>query len=187
MVRSFTDEPLASDIVTRILESARRAPSAGNTQGTALLVFEAAQTSVFWDATLRRGEARDAFPWPDLLRAPLVVAVLAHKDAYLDRYAEPDKGWTDRDERRWPAPYWDIDAGFAALMMLLTAVDLDLGALFFGVPDEAIERLRAATGFPLEVHPIGAVAVGHPAADRPSGSLARPRRALDEMVHRARW
>jgi hypothetical protein len=33
---------------------------------------------------------------------------------YLDRYARPDKGRTDRDESRWPVPYWYIDTGFAA-------------------------------------------------------------------------
>jgi hypothetical protein len=35
-------------------------------------------------------------------------------------------------ESHWPVPYWDIDAGMAALLMLLTAVD-GLGACFFGV------------------------------------------------------
>lgn len=27
---------------------------------------------------------------------------LACKDIYLNRYASPGKGWTDRDESRWP-------------------------------------------------------------------------------------
>jgi carbon monoxide dehydrogenase subunit G len=33
----------------------------------------------------------------------------------------PDKGWTDRDEARWPVPFWQIDTGMAALLILLTA------------------------------------------------------------------
>jgi hypothetical protein len=33
-----------------------------------------------------------------LSRAPLVIVPLACKDVYLDRYARPDKGFTDRDE-----------------------------------------------------------------------------------------
>ena len=73
-------------------------------------------------------------------RAPVVIVALSCKAAYLDRYAEPDKGWTDRDETRWPAPYWDIDTGMAALLVLLTAVDEGLGACFFGVPPERIDR-----------------------------------------------
>src|SRR3712207_6969015 len=44
-------------------------------------------------------------PWLQrMARAPLLVVVLSSKDAYLDRYAEPDKGWTDRDETRWAVP-----------------------------------------------------------------------------------
>ena len=31
-------------------------------------------------------------------RAPLLVVPFSNKQAYLDRYAEPDKGWADRDE-----------------------------------------------------------------------------------------
>ena len=35
--------------------------------------------------------------------------------------------------------------------------------------------------------PIGAVALGWPAPDEPSPSLARGRRPLDDVVHRGRW
>jgi len=45
----------------------------------------------------------------------LLIVPMSDKSAYLDRYAEPDKGWTDRDESRWPVPYWDVDAGMASL------------------------------------------------------------------------
>jgi len=107
------------------------------------------------------------------------------KAAYLSRYAEPDKGWTDRDERRWPVPYWDIDTGFATLLMLLTAVDAGLGALFFGifVPD----AFRAAFGVPDTYTPIGALAIGWPRPDEPSPSLRRGRRPPHDVIHRGRW
>ncbi len=90
-------------------------------------------------------------------RAPLIVVPHSNKSAYLDRYAEPDKGWTDRDEARWPVPYWDIDTGFAALLMLLTAVDEGLGACFFGIPPERTRAYREAFGVPEEFTPIGAI------------------------------
>ena len=143
------------------------------------------ETGRFWEATFDSAEARLRFRWQGLFHAPLIVCVLSDKSAYLDRYAEPDKGWTDRDERRWPVPYWDVDAGFAALLMLLTAVDAGLGALFFGVFE--VERFRAAFGVPDRYTPVGALAVGHPLADEPSPSLARGRRSLDDVVHRGHW
>jgi nitroreductase len=110
----------------------------------------------------------------------------ASKKAYLERYAEPDKGWTDRDEARWPVPYWDIDCGMATMAILLTAVDEGLGALFFGIFD-GLPELRAAFGIPDEFHPIGAVALGWPAPDEPSPSLRRGRRSENEVIHRGRW
>jgi hypothetical protein len=55
--------------------------------------------------------------------APLLIIPHSNKDAYLDRYAQPDKGFADRSDTRWPAPFWDIDTGFASLLMMLTAVN----------------------------------------------------------------
>ena len=137
------------------------------------------------------GEAPDGW-LTRMRRAPLLVVVLSSKDAYLDRYAEPDKGWTDRDPAtiaaRWPVPYWDVDAGMAALLMLLTAVDEGLGACFFGVPAERVDAFRAAFDVPGEYRPVGCVSVGYPGGEDPrSPSLRRGRRGLDDVVHRGRW
>ena len=119
--------------------------------------------------------------------APVVIVPLAHKDAYLDRYAEPDKGWTDRDEARWPIPYWHVDTGMAALLILQTAVDEGLGACFFGIPGEHVDAFRAAFGVPDDHTPIGAITVGHRAGSTGSrGSAARRERRTD-VVHRGRW
>jgi nitroreductase len=187
MVRSFEDRPLPRDVVERILGNAQRAPSAGFSQGWAFVVFEGAQqTQQYWDTV--GPEDAEAFRWQDLYRAPLLIVCLSNKKAYLDRYAETDKGWTDRSEAHWPAPYWDIDTGMAALLMLLTAVDAGLGALFFGVPPAKIPRLREAFGIPAELHPIGTVAVGFAMPfDPPSPSLKRGHRPAAEVIHRGRW
>ena len=97
-----------------------------------------------------------------LSTAPLVIVPLACKDVYLDRYARPDKGWTDRDEARWPVPYWYIDTGFTALLILLAVVDEGLGAVFFGIPPENVADFRAHSACPEQWTPIGAIAIGHP-------------------------
>jgi nitroreductase len=186
MVRSFVHRELPPEVVQRILSNAQRAPSAGFSQGSAFLALDGyAQTAPFWHAV--GPDELTTFAWPGLLNAPLLVACLSDKQAYLDRYAETDKGWTDRDERRWAAPYWDIDTGMAALLMLLTSVDAGLGALFFTPPLEKIPRLFAAFGIPDGLHLIGVVAVGYPAPDRPSSSARRPRRRASEVIHRGRW
>ena len=187
MVRNYDERPVDRDVVERILDHALRAPSAGFTQGWEFLVLEGPEeTARFWDATFP-AERRQGFGWPGIFRAPLIVVPLASKAAYLGRYAEPDKGWHDRDEERWPVPYWYVDTGFAALLILLSAVDEGLGALFFGIFPENVARFREAFGVPDAYDPIGAITVGHPAPDRPSPSLRRGRRPKDEVVHRGRW
>jgi nitroreductase len=86
-------------------------------------------------------------------------------------------------------PYWHIDTGMAALLILQTAVDEGLGACFFGIPGSRTAAFRAEFGVPEAYQPIGAVTVGHPAADPgPVGSPARrARRPLEDVVHRGRW
>jgi nitroreductase len=186
MVRGFLRQSLPAVVVERILRNAQRAPSAGFSQGWAFLALEGeAETRRYWEAV---GPDQDGFAYPHLLDAPLLVVCLSDKTAYLDRYAEPDKGWTDRDEARWPAPYWDIDTGMAAMLMLLTATDAGLGALFFGIPPEKIATFRQAFGVPERLHPIGTVAVGYPRGDdRPSPSLRRGHRPPADVVHRGHW
>jgi nitroreductase len=187
MVRSFERREVPAEVVERILRNAQRAPSAGFSQGWAFLVFEGqAQTQQYWDAV--GPNDHDAFTWQDLFNAPLLIVCLSNKSAYLDRYAEPDKGWTDRSESHWPAPYWDIDTGMAAMLILLTAVDAGLSALFFGVPPEKIELLRSTFGIPAELQPIGTVAIGYGKPnDPPSPSLKRGHRPIAEVIHRGRW
>jgi nitroreductase len=188
MVRDYDpDRPVPAEVRERLLEHAIRAPSAGFTQGWAFLVLESPEERErFWTATTD-ASAPDAW-LTRMCRAPLLVVPLSNKAAYLDRYAEPDKGWDDRDESRWPVPYWDLDAGMAALLMLLTAVDEGLGACFFGVPPERIPGFCDAFGVPDEYRPVGCVSVGYPGTDdRRSPSLRRGRRGVEEVVHRGQW
>lgn len=182
MVRSFDGRPLPPGALDRVLDNARRGPSAGFAQGVAFVALEGPeQTAVFWDHTLP-AEDRAGFRWAGLLRAPALVVCLADRPTYVRRYGEPDKSGAT-----WPVPWWDIDCAFATMLVLLTAVDAGLGAAFFGVP-RGEDRLLAALGVPDGLRAIGAVAIGHPAADdRPSTSVAGRRRPAEEIVHRGRW
>lgn len=187
MVRDYDpDRPVPPQVRERLLEHAIRAPSAGFSQGWAFLVLESPdERERFWAATAGDG-APDAW-LTRMRRAPLLIVPLSHKAAYLDRYAEPDKGWTDRDESRWPVPFWDVDTGMAALLMLLTAVDEGLGGLFFGVPPAYADPVRSAFGIPGDRNIVGVVAIGYPAPDRRSPSLKRGRRGPDQVVHLGRF
>jgi nitroreductase len=191
MVRAFRPDPIPSEVLDRVLAVAPRAPSAGNAQGTELVVLEGPeQTARYWDVTLPSGFARDNFTYPKLLEAPVLVLPLARAGAYLERYSETDKAFTGlgESEERWPVPYWTIDTSFAVMLLLLAATDAGLGSLFFGIFDKEPE-LMSALGVPDGVRPIGTIALGYrdEAAERPGRSANRPRRDVDAITHRGGW
>ena len=188
MVRAFTDEPVAPELVDGLVDLMRRAPSAGNAQGIAVVALEGSeQTDRYWDITLP-ADRRAGFRWPGLLTAPVLIVVLMRPEAWVERYAEADKAGTGLGERRsdWPVPYWWVDAGMAVEHLLLGAVDAGLGACFFGlfVHEQAVlAELRVPPGW----RAVGTVALGHPAPDEPGRSASRGRRSLDEILHRGGW
>jgi nitroreductase len=187
MVRAFRDDPVDPRVVDRLVDLARRAPSAGNSQGMAYLVLEGADTAAYWDVTLP-AERRATFGWPGLVDAPVLLVVLVRPAAWVERYAESDKaaaglGGSADD---WPVPYWWVDAGMASEHLLLGAVDAGLGACFFG-PFDHEEDVLADLGVPAGWRIVGTVALGHPAPDPPGRSAGRPRPPLDEVQHRGRW
>jgi nitroreductase len=190
MVRAFDPRPVGRDVVDELLDLARRAPSAGNTQGWGFLVLDhPLDVRRFWDVNLP-GEARERFRWQGLLDAPVLVLPLADREAYLARYGEPDKAATGlADERGWSVPYWLVDTAFATMALQLAAVDAGLGTLFFGLFDRAA-AVKAAFEVPDRLDPLGVLALGHPATDdgaAPGRSASRPRRPFDDVVRRGRW
>jgi nitroreductase len=185
MVRRYDpDRPVPPEIVDRIVGNGLRAPSAGFSQGWGFLVLDDPADIARFRDTVRPAEDPDNW-FAANVQAPLLIVPHSHKDAYLDRYAEADKGFVDRSDAWWPAPYWDIDTGFAAMLMLLTAVDSGLGACFFGIPRERIDAFRDAFGVPAAFTPIGAISVGY--SDEPPRDLRSRRRGVDDVVHRGRW
>lgn len=188
MVRRFDRRPVPADVLDRILDAGRRAPSAGFAQGLELLVLDTPETiAAFWETT------RDPeFGWDDeeVAQGPTVL-VLPLPDAhrYLDRYSQPDKIAFGMDEEaNWPVHFWEIDAAMAAMLVLLAAVDEGLGGWFFGITHGERELLDRF-GVPEHLRPIGIIGLGYRSDDEePSGSwMKRRRRPFEEQVHRNGW
>lgn len=185
MVREFDpNRPVPRAALERIVGNATRAPSAGFSQGHGFLVLDTpTDCATFWEVTNRPGQ-EEATGSPSMHGARAIVVPFAHKQAYLDRYAQPDKGFPPNYEARWRIPHWYVDTAFATMLMLLTVVDEELGAIFFSIRDPG--PLREAFGVPDGYDPIGALAIGYPAPDLPSGKRAG-RRDRDDVVHWGRW
>ncbi len=188
MTRNFRDTPLDPTVLEGLLGEALRAPSAGNTQGRDLVVLEGPeQTGRYWEATTDADWRARSRRFDGMRRAPVVVLAFSDPDAYVDRYAEPDKARPDGLEVEWVVPYWHVDAAFAVMTLLLGAADRRLGAAFLG-NFRGEDTLRAEVGVPVGRRWLGAVLLGEPALpDPPSTSAARPRRSVDDSVHRGHW
>ena len=184
MVRNYTGAPVAPEAVDRIVDAARRAPSAGFSQGQRFIVVT--------DEGLRRSIA-DAADEPDYVAngfdpwissAPVHIVVCVREDDYHERYREFDKV-VDGAEIEWPVPYWWVDAGAALMLVLMAAVDEGLAAGFVGF--HALPSIKQTLDIPDDVTPIGVVTLGYPAPDRKSGSLKRGRKPKEQTIYRDRW
>ncbi|TNM48207.1 nitroreductase family protein [Nocardioides albidus] len=197
MTRAYTSEPVDPALVERALDHATRAPSAGFSQGWAFVVLDTPETvRGFWDAQVDTS-APDRW-LAGMMSAPVVVVPCSRRDAYLARYAEPDKrraGLDDHDESRWPMPYWHLDTAMAALLVLQSVTDAGLGACFFGLVPGRVDAVKDLLGLRDTAdeeapHPIGAITIGHPApraAGAPGSASRRRRTPWQEVVHRGRW
>ncbi|MCU1452881.1 MAG: putative oxidoreductase [Acidimicrobiales bacterium] len=188
MVRRFQPRAVDPGVVDQLVDLARRAPSAGHSQGIDIVVLEGpTQTARYWDVTLP-ADRRPAFRWPGLIAAPALLVVVTTPSAYVSRYAEEDKAATGLGSGTdaWPVPYWWVDAGAAIEHLLLGAVEAGLGACLFGAFDHEQDVLTAL-GAPAGSRIAGTVALGHPAADEPGRSATRPRRPLTDVLHRGGW
>lgn len=187
MTRRFDPAPLDPADVHQLLDLARRAPSAGYSQGVHFLALSGAALARFWRTT--GADEWFAEVQGGVLQAPVVVLPLADPVAYTSRYSEGDKAGHGLERaENWEVPFWLTDAAMATQNLLLLAQDRGLGALYFGI----FRNARAALdelGVPGHVLQVGAVALGHRAADdAPSGSArTRPRRDSVDVIHHDAW
>ena len=185
MVRNFKSDPVAPEALDRILEAARRGPSAGFTQGQDFVLVQDPERKRQIAELCGESSYTERGFAPFISGAPLLIIPCTSEAAYHRRYQEPDKVRQDGTEIDWPVPYWYMDAGCAVMLILLAVVDEGLAAGFAGTWQ--LDALRELLGIPAQVTPLGVIPIGHPAPDKRSPSLERGRREKREVVHRERW
>ena len=121
------------------------------------------------------GQPRAGAVHPDRQRGDLPLPLPASRTSIQDDGTEID----------WPIPYWWVDVGATAMLILLAAVDEGLAAGFLGT--HRFAELSAELGIPADQQPVGVITVGHPLPDRRSGSLKRGWVKADDFAHWERW
>jgi nitroreductase len=159
-VRSYGERAIAPQDLDRILEAARRTPSAGNQQAWDFIV-----------STDREQLARLARLGPaagHVAGSAATIALVAPSsdDAQLHDLIQ-------------------FDLGQAAMSVMLAAADLGIGSAHAGVHDQGLAR--RLLGVPEDRFCALLITLGTP-ADRPLTPVERPaRRPFDEVVHRGHW
>jgi nitroreductase len=158
MCRGFEDRPVPDDKIGAILDSALRFPSAGHTQPQEFIVVR--------DEEIKQALGEAALGQMFVASAPVVVACISDTKRSAARYG---KRGTDF--------YSILDGGFAAMLVLLAAVDEGLGATFVAAMDD--DSVRQVLGLPAHVRPIGLIGIGYCA--EPPGRFER--RSRKDVVH----
>jgi len=185
MARNFADKPVDPQTIERIVELTRHAPSAGFTQGQSFIVVTTPELKRAIADTCQEAEYVKGGFDPFISKAPVLLIPCTSELAYHRRYQEADKVNDDGTEIVWPVPYWFMDIGCSVMIALLAALDEGLVTAFVGSKD--LDTLRAILNIPNEITPVGVIAVGYRAADVPSQSLKRGRKADAEYIHFESW
>ena len=157
-VRAYKPDPVPEQLLARVLEAARMAPTAANRQPFRLIVLQTAGRQ----PELRRIYHRDWFG-----QAPWVICICA----------VPGEAWVRSDGKN----YADIDVSIAMDHLVLAAANAGLGTCWVAAFDPA--AAREILCLPEGIEPVAFTPLGYP-ADHP---YAKDRRPLADLVHYERW
>jgi nitroreductase len=159
-VRQYDGRPISSEDLDRVLEAARRTPSAGNRQ--------------WWDfvvVTERDRLQRLSTVWQNARHVATSAATIAI-------VAPNAQGRRDREILQY-------DLGQATYGIMLAAADLGIGTGHSAVSDQ--DTAREILAVPADHNVEWLVALGYP-ADRPLAPIENiNRRPFDDVIHRERW
>jgi nitroreductase len=157
-VRRYESRPVPKEIISKLIDAAESAPSAGNLRARKYVAVTRKETA--------RALAIAAYGQSQVENAPLLIVVCADVDRSSSRYG--DRG----------SLYAIQDADAAIMCLLLAAHGMGIGACWNGAFDDQI--VREALSLEEHILPVAIITVGWP-AERPR---TPSRRRMEEMV---RW
>jgi len=157
-VRAFKNEDVSEEIVEKLVDAARCAPSAGNIQPWEFIIIRKAE--------IKRRLAEAALWQSFIEEAPVVIVVCADETRSSHGYGARGK-----------TLYCIQDTAAAIQNILLAAYSFGLGTCWVGAFKE--EEARETLKIPQGIRPVAIVPVGHP-AESPSPRSKRP---LAHVVH----
>lgn len=146
----------------KILETAIKAPSAGNRQAWDFIIVK--------DQEIKKQLVKAALGQSFIAQAPVVVVVCANQERSAMVYG-----------KRGSELYCLQDTAIATQTMLLAITALGYGACWVGAFNES--EVREIMKIPEECRPVAIIPIGMPVKIPP----ATPRISLVELIHREHW
>jgi nitroreductase len=157
-VRRYENKPVEDDKLLRILEAARRAPSASNRQEWRFIIVQNEQS--------RKALAQAARNQTFVGEAPVVIVACAEGVNHIMSCG---------------LPCFSIDVAIALEHIALQATEEGLGTCWIGAFDaDAVKQLL---GIPAEVQVVELMPLGYPADE----ATPKQRKSLAEIAMRERW
>ncbi|MEM2971054.1 MAG: nitroreductase family protein [Candidatus Bathyarchaeia archaeon] len=157
-IRAFKSQDIPEEIVEKLIEAARWAPSAGNIQPWEFVVVRKPE--------IKKRLAEAALGQTFIEEAPVVIVVCANENRSMHGYG-----------MRGKTLYCIQDTAAATQNILLTAYALGLGACWVGAFRE--EEAREALKVPLGIRPVAIIPVGYP----DEAPTPRSRKPINQIIH----
>jgi len=163
MIRSYKSEPVPEEKIQRLLQYAVRAPSAGNFQPWEFIIVK--------NPDVHAQLTKAAMNQTSVATAPVTIVTCADIQRMGSQYGARGSFFSL------------VDASFASLLILLGAVEQDLGACFVGSYNS--EEVAKVLALPAHVRPVGLITIGYP-AEQPQKPKAK-KIPLSKLVHIDKW
>jgi nitroreductase len=142
MIRQYDRQRQIPDqTIMKLIKNAHRAPSAGHTQVQEFIIVK--------NPTIKKKLRKAAVNQECVEQAPVLIVVCSDTSRSVTRYGN-----------RGSQFYSVIDGAFASMIILLTAVNEEIGACFVGAFDD--NKVSEILDLPKNVKPIGIICIGYP-------------------------
>ena len=163
MIRAYKSDPVPEEKLQQLLKYAVRAPSGGNLQPWEFVVVKSPE--------VKDKLAKAAMNQTSVTTAPVIIVTCA----------DIQRAGSQAGTRGSFISL--IDTAFASLLILLGAVEQDLGACF--VASYNAEEVAKLLGLPDHVRPVGLITIGY--AAEPPRRAPTKKIPLRQLVHTDKW
>ena len=158
-VRAFLERAVEEEVLRRVIDAARAAPSARNAQEWRFVAVR--------DKETRARLAADAARQPFIGTAAVLLACCAETDGRVMRCGQPA---------------YPIDVAIAMDHLSLAATAEGLGTCWIGSFDEAL--VKQILGIPAEIRVVQLMPLGYPSDPQ---ATEKSRLGRDKVLHYERW